>query len=187
MTAQGSYSHYFEDALRIHAICVDTGRTENDARLLTYMHAKASESERGIDYFLSPSEEDADALEIMLGKSSKKVDIPPVANLDKKEQDAIDLILTIADRISRLDAILAKECGLENRLSGELTMRLRLYRDTPFRNKMIEIYKNEIVPRFTSYDQDRIDTAFSKFRETQRKTDVELLEMAGIKKTTGST
>ena len=46
MENQDSFHNYFEDALKIHAICADIDLNENDARLLTYMHAKASESER---------------------------------------------------------------------------------------------------------------------------------------------
>lgn len=175
------YSSYFEDALRIHAICADFGFSENEARLLTYMHAKASESLNGIEYFYSPGQEDADALEIMLGKSKKKIILPPIVDLNSKEQEALEIILTIADRISRLDNLLAKECGLENRLSGELSTRLRLYRDAIFRDKMISIYKNNILPMLTNYDKNKISMAFYKLQEERRKKELELQEMTGLK------
>ena len=180
MTYKDSYPSYFDDALRIHAICADSGMGENDARLLTYMHAKASEKSTGIDYFYSPEREDADALEIMLGKSKKKIDLPPIVDLNKNEQDALEIILTIADRISKLDTMLAQECGMENRLSGELSIRLRLYKDASFRNKMISIYKNSILPMLTIYDEEKISTAFFKLQEDRRKKEVELLELTGL-------
>lgn len=181
MSENDSYTSYFEDALRIHAICADSNFSENEARLLTYMHAKASESAKGIGYFDSPMQEDMDALEIMLGKSKKKICLPPIIELNKKEQDALEMILTIADRISRLDMLLAKECGMENRLTGELGSRLRLYKDVIFRNKMVSIYKNNIVPLLTNYDKTKVSNAFFKLKEDQRKKEVELLEMTGFK------
>jgi hypothetical protein len=181
MSQNDSYTSYFEDALRIHAICADSNFSENEARLLTYMHAKASESTNGIEYFDSPMQEDMDALEIMLGKSKKKICLPPIVDLSKKEQDALEMILTIADRISRLDMLLAKECGMENRLAGELGSRLRLYKDVVFRDKMISIYKNNIVPLLMNYDKTKVSNAFFKLKEDQRKKEVELLEMTGFK------
>jgi hypothetical protein len=183
MSKKNSYTSYFEDALRIHAICADSNFSENEARLLTYMHAKASESVNGIKYFNSPEQEDIDALEIMLGKSKKKISLPPIVDLNKKEQDALEMILTIADRISRLDMLLAKECGMENRLAGELGSRLRLYKDAIFRDKMISIYKNSIVPLLNNYDKTKVSKAFFRLKEDQRKKEVELLEMTGFKNT----
>ena len=180
MSEKEPYTSYFEDALRIHAICADCGLSENDARLLTYMHAKISENAKGIEYFNSPEQEDMDALEIMLGKSNKKICLPPIVDLNKKEQEALEMILTIADRISKLDMLLAKECGMENRLAGELGTRLRLYKDIVFRDKMISIYKNDIVPLLTNYDKEKINLAFIKLKEDERKKEVELLEMTGF-------
>lgn len=180
MSQNDSYTSYFEDALRIHAICADSNLSENEARLLTYIHAKASESAKGMEYFDSPEQEDTDALEIMLGKSKKKICLPPIVDLNKKEQDALEMILTIADRISRLDMLLAKECGMENRLAGELGLRLRLYKDVIFRDKMLSIYKNSIIPLLTNYDKTKVSNAFFKLKEDQRKKEVELLEMTGF-------
>lgn len=176
------YSAYFEDALRIHAICADSSLDEDEARLLTYMHTKACETGKGIDYFLSPAEEDAEALEIMLGKSSSYMKFPSSMNLDERGQEALELIMTIADKISNLDHLLAKECGLENRLTGELRARLRLYKDAPFRNKMVELYKSEVIPKLSLYDKEKIDKAFSRFREEQQRKELELMEMVGLKK-----
>lgn len=174
------FASYFDDAVKIHAICADEGMSESEARLLTYMHAKASESEKGIDYFLEPADEDAEALEIMLGVYKRKLPLPPSESLDKEGQDAVNLILTIADRISNLDNILAKECGMENRLSGELRARLKLYKDTEFRNKMISLYNTKIQPLLPLYNKEKVDRAFSHFRELQLKKEIELMNAAGL-------
>lgn len=178
---KGVFANYFDDALRIHAICADEELSENDARLLTYMHAKASESGKGIEYFLNPAVEDSEALEIMLGECKKTFHLPPAMSLDEKGHEAVDLILTIADRISNLDNILARECGIENRLSGELRARLKLYKNIEFRDRMISIYKTKIQPRLTHYDKEKIDEAFSRFREKQVQKEKELMKAAGIK------
>lgn len=181
MENQDSFHNYFEDALKIHAICADIDLNENDARLLTYMHAKASESGKGIEYFFNPAAEDAEALEIMLGCCKKTIRLPAVMSLDERGQEALELILTIADKISNLDTLLAKECGLENRLSGELRIRLKLYQDEAFRDKMIDIYKSKIQPMLPFYDKEKIERAFSNLRAQQQKKDEELKEiMASI-------
>lgn len=177
MSDQGTYSQYFNDALKIHAICVDMNLSENDARILTYMHAKASESGKGISYFLNPANEDSEALEIMLGQHKGTAQLPPAISLDAQSQQALDLILTIAERISCIDNMLAKECGLENRLSGELRNRLRLYKDHQFCNNMIQLYNKEIFPRLPQYDQGKIDQAFSRFRAMEKQREKELMSM----------
>ena len=182
MGDQECFSSYFDDALRIHAICADISLSENEARLLTYMHAKAHESGKGVEYFLNPAEEDAEALEIMLGISKSNFRVPSVMSLDDKGHDALELILTIADKITDLDTMLAKECGLENRLSGELRSRLRLYRDHQFRNSMIDLYKTRIEPRLQLYDKEKIDRAFSRFRAEQERKEKELMQMVGMRK-----
>ncbi|NLE02838.1 MAG: hypothetical protein GX640_23470 [Fibrobacter sp.] len=171
---------YFDDALKIHAICADNSLSENEARLLTYMHAKAIESGKGVEYFYSPAQEDTDALLIMLGQNKTKIQLPSVASLDQQGQDALELILTIASRISYIDNLLAKECGLENRLSGELRSRLRLYQDSSFRDSMIEIYKKVIQPKLESYTRQKIDDAFCRFRTEQQKKEKELMNFVGI-------
>ena len=66
---------------------------------------------------------------------------------------------------------------MENRLSGELKTRLRLYRDGEFRKKMIAIYNERIIPLFSIYDKKMIDDAFARYREEQQRIEKELIEM----------
>lgn len=174
------FHSYFDDALRIHAICVDNGLSENEARLLTYMHTKGCESGKGIDYFFDPSMDEAEALEIMLGERKKPLPLPAVASLDEEGHEAIHTILTIADRISNLDRYLAEECGLENRLSGELRHRLRLYRDRTFRARMIDLYKSNVVPKMDDYTRERVHQAFRKYRIEKQRREKEIMRSAGL-------
>jgi len=56
---------FYEDALKIFAICIDNSISETDARVLTYIHSKIIE--KGNNYFLSPPKEEELAITIMLG------------------------------------------------------------------------------------------------------------------------
>jgi len=180
MAEDECFETYFEDAMKIHAICADYGLSENDARLLTYMHAKAAESGKGIDYFLTPAAEDAEALEIMLGQSRGSLRLPAVMSLDDEGQEALELILSISEKIAHLDAVLASECGLENRLSSELRYRLRLYRERDFRDEMIDRYRRIVGCNMNVYDGTRVKESFDRYRKEKERQEKELMQMAGI-------
>ncbi|MFP4163826.1 MAG: hypothetical protein ACLFQB_07995 [Chitinispirillaceae bacterium] len=179
MDQQEPFSAYFDSALKIHAVCADLEYSDEDARVYTYIHAKASETGRGVEYFSDPAPEDSEALEIMLG-IKRSIEIPSMMTLDEKENEAVELILSISDKISQLDHLLAKECGLENRFSGELKSRLRLYKDKEYRDRMVGVYVNEIVPRLNQYDKSRIDDAFRRHQEEKDRQEKELLKISGL-------
>ena len=88
-----------EDALKIHTICVDLELSENDARLLTYIHAKGIESTLGVSYFDDPPEQDTETLEILLGLSKGTLRLPSIISLDESYHKALDLILNISSKI----------------------------------------------------------------------------------------
>lgn len=180
MKQENGRNDYFDDALKIHAICVDLNLSEHEARLLTYMHAKGIESGLGIDYFRNPPEQDAEALEIMLGHSKGSLRLPSVITLDEDGHKALDLILNISNKINKLDIVLAKELGMENRLSGELRNRLKLYKSQDFCRKMTLLYKDKIEPRIADYNKEMIDNAFARFREEQIIKEKELMDMTGF-------
>ena len=180
MSGNDTFTIYFEDSLKIHAICADRGYSEEQARIFTYMHSKATESGMGIEYFNDPAPEDCEALEIMLGEK-RFLEIPSIMSLDSEEQDAVDLILSIADKIAHLDGVLARECGLENRLSGELRARLKLYKCKVYREKMMSLYELEIIPDLQTYDRNRIDEAFRRYHTEKDKAEREIMELAGFK------
>ncbi len=174
------FSDYFEDSMKIHAICADSDFGDEEARILTYMHSKAVESGRGVEYFYNPAPEDSEALEIMLGKKCS-LTISPTMALDQEEQEAVDLIFSVADRINQLDGLLARECGLENRLSGELRSRLKLYKCSKYRDTMIEVYKDRIQPSLPLYDSEKIDQAFRRHQSQKDQFEQQLLESVGFK------
>jgi len=179
MDSPESFGSYFHNALKIHAVCADLEYSDEDARVYTYIYTKAAESGRGVDYFNDPAPEDSEALEIMLGLK-RTLELPPAITLDDEESEALDFILSIAGHIEHLDGILVSECGMENRFSGELRARLRLYRDKKFRDIMIGNYLNIIEPKINMYDDERITEAFRKHQEHDAHFEKELQELLGM-------
>jgi len=179
MESQESFGSFFESALKIHAVCADLEYSDEDARVYTYIYTKAAESGRGVEYFNDPAPEDSEALEIMLGLK-RTLELPPAMTLDDEESEALDFILSIAGHIEHLDGILVSECGMENRFSGELRARLRLYKDKKFRDIMISNYLNNIEPKIDMYDDERITEAFRKHQEHDECFERELRELLGM-------
>lgn len=179
MDEHETFGSYFESALKIHAVCADLEYSDEEARVYTYIHTKAVESGRGVDYFYDPAPEDSEALEIMLGLK-RTIEIPPAITLDEQESEALDLILSIAGHIEHLDGILVSECGMENRFSGELRARLRLYKDKKFRDTMINNYLNVVKPKINMYDDERICEAFRKHQESDESFERELRQLLGM-------
>lgn len=179
MEEQETFGSYFNNALKIHAVCADLEYSDEDARVYTYIYTKARESGRGVDYFNDPAPEDSEALEIMLGLK-RNLELPPAMTLNEEESEALDFILSIADHIERLDGVLVSECGMENRFSGELRARLRLYKDKKFRDIMISNYLNNVEPKIGMYDDERITEAFRKHHEYEENFERELRELLGM-------
>jgi len=179
MDDQETFGSYFNNALKIHAVCADLEYSDEDARVYTYIYTKAVESGRGVDYFNDPAPEDSEALEIMLGLK-RNLNLPPAITLNDEESEALDFILSIAGHIEHLDGLLVSECGMENRFSGELRARLRLYRDKKFRDIMISNYLNIVEPKISTYDNERITAAFRKHHEHEECFERELRELLGM-------
>lgn len=182
MNNKNGHSIYLEDALKIHAICADLNLSDDNARLLTYIHTKGFESGLGVKYFENPPKQDMEALELMLGRNKGTLRLPAVTGFDKSSQKALDLIFDLSKKIKKLDNLLESEFGMENRLTGELNARLRLYKDKRFKEKSISIYKQRIAPLLMNYDSDKIDKAFTRYREEQQRIDNELIEMTGMER-----
>jgi hypothetical protein len=156
-------TRYFDDALRIYTMCVNDDLSDDDARLLTYIHVKACESGKGVEYFDDPSEFDEEALRVMLG------DTIIADTLVTAEGEVVSLggghASTVSREIFSLDSAFERDLGMEGRISGELRLRLRLYRDKSFREKMVTLYSKKIAPKIFSYDRNAVEQAFKNYRE----------------------
>jgi hypothetical protein len=168
-------TRYFEDSLRIYAVCGDDDLSDDDARLLTYIHVKACESGKGIDYFDDPSEFDEKALGVMLG------DTIIADTLVTQKGEIVSLgdghASTVSREIFSLDEAFERDLGMERRISGELQLRLRLYRDKSYRDKMVTLYSSQIAPKIFSYDRTAVEQAFKNHRDKTANNDRALESM----------
>lgn len=156
----------FFEAMQIHAVCVDAGIDDEKTRLLTYIHFKIKENNCNLDYFESADETDCASIEIMLGNKKPLKKLTENSGLKGITNALImDHCENTARNIKKMDAVFRNECGMENRLSSELNNRLRLYRDKVFRDEMIKMYQDIVIPRKDLYEMCTIERAFRQERE----------------------
>jgi hypothetical protein len=155
------------EAMQIHAVCADAGIEDAKTRVLTYIHFKLKENNNDATYFEWGSEQDCASIEIMLG--DRKTLDGMKNNSEKKAVRTSALIMDhcagTARNIRKLDAVFRNNFGMENRLSSELRNRLRLYRDRAFRNEMLRLYEEIVIPRKDLYEMCTIKRAFRQVRE----------------------
>jgi hypothetical protein len=165
-------TRYFDDAVRIYAICGNDDLSDDDARILTYIHAKACESGKGIDYFNDPPEFDEEALQVMLG------DTIIADTMVTAEGEVISLgnghASAVSKEVSSLDSSFEHDLGMERRISGELKLRLRLYHDKSYQDKMVTLYSKNIAPKIFSCDCSSVERAFKKYREKAVRNEQEI-------------
>lgn len=97
-----------------------------ETRLLTYIHTKITEN-KDQDYFNKNNDTEILALQIILGKK----------NLHESN---------ISSQIEKLDFDIMCQYNIENRVSKELNNRLKLHSDTFYKEKMLAIYFENILP-----------------------------------------
>ncbi len=168
-TTNDLFGRYFDDAMRIYAICSQEGIPDGDARIMTYIHVKAQESGRGVSYFTNPPQEDAEAIQYMLGEKG-------IEDLDNDPTGAAaQHVLAVGKSLARLDAVATTQCGRENPFQSELRARLRLYSDPAFRQRMVRSYEESVKEKLQSYDQEKVRTAFKEYRERKAREESALL------------
>lgn len=129
---------HFQTAFIIHETCDKLKLSSDEARTLTYMHVKFTENDNDKEYFSKENTHDIQALEFLrYGK-------PFYAATQKSAMKPLE---SLSNRLQTLDRSLQKKYGMESRISSELSNRLRLYKDPAFREKMMKIYKENILPR----------------------------------------
>ncbi len=174
MQIENIFDKYFDDAMRIHAICAERLVPDEDAKLLTYMHVKGCESGRGIEYFTSPAEVDAEAIGILLGNTDQSTTHQFLEN--SAHEPGAQSILALPGRISALDAQFTTDHGIENPLGSELRNRLRLYTDHSYRDNKIALYREHIESRIESFSRERVRKAFRAYRQRKKQEDEELMQ-----------
>lgn len=172
MFKECSSDESFFIGMKIHAICADANIDLDKTRLLTYMHFKIKDNGNDINYFDHESENDCLAIEVMLGNMTPLHNFFSENCIGNKNTAVFkEYCSSIANNIRKLDSSFRKNIGMENRLSGELRKRLRLYRDKIFRNEMMRLYKEIILPRIELYELCTIKRAFKQARERANKSE----------------
>lgn len=167
----------FFEAMQIHAVCADAGIEDEKTRILTYIHFKLKENNNDSSYFETAADHDCISIEIMLGDRNTLKGL--MNNCGKRAEKNSGLIMDhcagTARNIKKLDAVFRNEFGMENRLSSELRNRLRLYRDKSFRDEMLHLYEETVVPRKELYEMCTIERAFRQARERKLVRETDLL------------
>lgn len=156
------FEENFDAALKIHAICFDEDLSDEEARILTYIHAKTNKSDKGLNYFDDYNYFDEQALEILLGNQVAAKEVTKDAS--ELEVEAAKFLLETNRYLKVLDAAVEKKFGLERRFQNELSHRLRLYKDPVYRKKMIDLYTSKIVPKILKYTKNDINRSFLNYR-----------------------
>lgn len=172
------YMKYFNDAMQIHTICAIEDLPIENARILTYIHVKFKE-ENSLDVFYEDNRYEVDALEVMLG--IRNLDLSEYKDLGgteepEKTQEALSILSGISVKIKEIDNTLSSCHGLENRLTSELKQRLQMYKDSEFREKMLNLYKTKISPKIGKFSNNQINQAFKILQAKQDKENEDFLK-----------
>lgn len=165
---------YFEESLKIRAICFDSGIDEETTRLICYLNYVCYQY--GIHSLESEelNNQNILTLKIMLGDKTYQNE-----NYIDPEDDKTNIILTIADTIKQTDNFLKENYGLENRMSGELKMRLKFYENKPYRDYIVNLYKQNILPKIFHYTKEMIVKALEKANSKNSEIDKMLNDLIG--------
>jgi hypothetical protein len=167
---------FFEDGMRICAICSDLNISEEQMRLLIFIHIKLTQL--GQEYFKQDHQTEIIALRTILGDSHYIEKMYKEQNLDVKiAENLINFLESYQNTIKKLDIEIKNNYGLENRLTNEFRYRLLLYVNKKFMANMLNLYDKEIKNRIKLYDNKKVDEAFVNYRKKMKKQDEDLMKM----------
>ncbi len=127
-------SKNFKTAWSIHTHCEKLNLSADMTRLLTYIHFRYKNMDESTDLIHS---EISDVIDFMQNKNTR---IFPEESICYAE------IIKVPKKMKSLDLYLKENHGFETRISSELNYRARFHRDSTFRNKMMSIYREKILP-----------------------------------------
>lgn len=157
-------SEHMNDALAIAAICSDSGYSNDDVKLFTYIHVKGNLYPNGVHGFTDNMETEINALKIMLAMASfskaNTVNSTDVAIGDI----ASDYSNSMSNAIKKADLKLEQEHGKESYICSDLMHRLKFHTDKDFRQKKIDCYLVNILPKIKTYSNTKINQAFERER-----------------------
>ncbi len=175
MSSEDLFTDYFDDAMKIHALCADAQLPDNDAKLMTYIHVKVMESGKGVSYFENADSNDEAALQFLLGERSLGISVNTETE-NESSHNALQSLEELPHKLAELDGMLTTEHGIENPFSSELRERLRLYKDSEFRDEKLSLYKEHISGKISTYNRAKVRKAFRAYRARKEKEEKELME-----------
>jgi hypothetical protein len=167
---------FFEDGMKICAICSDLDICDEQMRLLIFIHIKLTQF--GQKYFEQDHKNEIIALRTVLGDTRYIEELYKEENLNEKTIENVTKVLdTYKNTLKNLDVEIKNNYGLENRLTNELRYRLLLYSNKKFMTEIVNLYEKEIKYRIKIYDNKKVDEAFENYRKKIKKQDEDLLKM----------
>ncbi len=165
MQTDAFFEKYYDDALKINAICVDLSLPGSDAKLYTYIHIKALEND-GVECFEDESPSEIKALEVLLGKT-KQDGFRKLSRLSQKRQGYNPE--KIADKLRGIEMAAKVNFGFEFPFKYELINRLRFHTNPEYRDQKIDFYITTISPRMRFYTENDVKQAFENEQKRLKK------------------
>ncbi len=131
----------FNTAHKIHEQCERQGLSRDMARLLTYIHFRLYKNETDEEKGSLDHSEIAQAIDFINDKGGKRTFL--------RKSGCYDAFVSVSENIKTLDESLRDDHGFELRIKSELNKRALLHRDRIFRERMLELYRNKILPCIT--------------------------------------
>ena len=134
----------FKEAHQIHVLCDKLGLSKDNARLFTYIHYKISSNNYDYNYFEKEDLIEIEVLEFLL--DNKKI------NFSSNVSPCFLQVVKIPRKLKELDNHLRERYGMEIRIQSELMNRLRIHTDRKYKSKMMQIYKEKILPHLKAQE-----------------------------------
>lgn len=137
----------YATALKIHSTTEKLGLSVDDARLFTYIHLKITKA-NDVDYFSKENDTDVKALKFLLDVENKSI--------TDSDNNALKAFAKIPKAIKEKDLQLRNELGIEGRIFTELNRRLRMHTDPAFREEIMSLYTNKLLPAMKADDETQV-------------------------------
>jgi hypothetical protein len=152
------FSKYYDDGLRIRAICDDLDYPSEYFPVLLNIHIKGSK------HFYNKEKQDVHKIAYkMLMPESQEMLLKSRLKKDNHIKALFSKII-IGGELKRADDYLLSEAGVENFFKNQLININRMYTDEYYRKKMIKIYEENVKQLIYLYDEERINKAFERGR-----------------------
>lgn len=156
------FQTYFKKALKIRAICDDYNFPAEYSPVFVNILI------RGAEHFRHPSLTMEQLKQVFYSFTPEAQQELRDSRL--KEDTELKSMLSkviVGGELQRADDYLAKTEGVGNFFSKQLENMGRLYFDSDYREKMIDLYEKKVVPLMDEYDDLKVQAAFARARQSR--------------------